>query len=63
MDCWVVFTYILARNMKLDKSGCYGTSRGSAGHIKNVFLIVSAEQHKLRNAAYYWLEIWTMAPI
>ena len=62
MNCWVLFTYISARNVKLDKSGSYGTSRGSAGHIKNVFLIVSAEQHKLRNAAYYRLEIKTMAP-
>ena len=57
MDCWLLFTYILAPNMKLDKSGCFGTSSGSDAHIKNVFLIVSAEQHKLRNAAYYRLEI------
>ena len=57
MYSWVLFTYILAHNVKLDKSGCYGTSRGSAGLIKNVFLIVLAEQHKLRIAAYYMLEI------
>ena len=57
MDCWLLFTYILAPNMKLDKSGCFGTSSSSDAHIKNVFLIESAEQHKLRNAAYYRLEI------
>ena len=53
-ECWVLlFTDILACNVEPDNDGCYGKFRSFGSHIKNVFLTVSTERRKFKNAAHY----------